>query len=1170
MTAPAVLDVHLLGQARLCVDGVPVKFAKRAITLAMLAYLILQRDRAVPRETLAFTLFPELTESEAFKELRRYLYLAHKALPDAGAPWIEADGETVRWNPAAPARIDVCDFERLAAAPATLSAAVERYEGDLLPEIYDDWILAERERLRSLYLTSLSALVVRTRSARDYGRAIGYAQRLLTHDPWREDALRQLIAARYELGDAAGALAEYERFATNTRTELGVEPMPETRALREAVARGAALPSSLDRGRAEHGATRPQGLPFAGRQRDFERLRHAWERAVRGKGGVVAIEGEPGIGKSRLAAEFALIAESEGGRVLAGTTSFPELMPYQSMVEVLRAGLPLIEAKRTDSLRTQVLAQVLPELRAAESDRARPPEVEGERQQSRLFAAVGATLESLAHTRPLCIVVEDLHWAGRGTLELLHALARRAAHATILVIVTIRDEEVAAEHALRALLRDLTAEGLAIRVPLRRLTRNEVAELLAAFAGAAHTTLDGDELFAESEGNPLFLSEAIHEALESSADRNLAPNVKTIIERRLERLSDEARRVAAVAAVCGNTFDADVVCSAAGASGAPGLAAIEELLERQIVREAGGAGGFAYAFGHHLISAMLYAALPPAERAVRHARIARALERFHHRGLETIAAEIARHYTAAGEYAAGAAWYARAARAASAIFAHDEAARFATLALDHCDRDPERVALLLLRETANARLGRRAAQLHDLDRLDAETGDLTVTCESLRRRIAVLRSLDDRAAEREAIAVLRARARAAADAHWQGVADCAEAWLEVSLGRYATAEPFARAAAERLTVAGDSAERLEALAAIVEIEAATGRRGAAEQTLLAAQAVAQDAQDDRSLADVLMQAAAAAVAGQEFDRALSASERAAGLYRSLGDTAGEARALVNVATAAVRQSHWETARSANLRAAATFELAGEARGSARVLMNLAMLHGRCGAIAEGRRYLLLAREHQRRLQDDRAATASLLNESFLALWQGRPEEACTLAEQALECAEQMNHASYRAQALANLGAAERDLGMLDVALGHMEEALIQQLPLGRLPDAVSDLADLALAHAMNGDLARAAEHVERILSIDRAWTNAAIFPPFPPWVAARVLHARGDKRDRPTLLWAAELSRTFAASIDVAELQASFLALPFVADIRRAVTAGVWPPFATAGPRRRHARRTAN
>ena len=663
------------------------------------------------------------------------------------------------------------------------------------------------------------------------------------------------------------------------------------------------------------------------------------------------------------------------------------------------------------------------------------------------------------------------------------------------------------------------------------------------------------------------MSEAIHEALESAVDGRLAPGVKTVIERRLERLSDEARRVAAVAAVCGNTFDADVVCSAAGVSGAPGLAAIEELLERQIVREAG-TSGFAYAFGHHLISAALYASVPAPERAIRHARVARALERFHHRNLDGIAAEIARHYAAAGEHAAGAGWYARAARAAAAIFAHDETVRFATLALDHLSAPTERIVLLLLREAAHARLGRRAEQLRDLDSIDAETDDLAVGCESLRRRIAVLRSLDDRDAERNAIGALRARAHAAADARWQGVADCAEAWLEVSLGRYARAEPFARAALEHLTAAGDYGERLEALSALVEIDVATGQRAAAEQTLLTAEALAQEARDDRSLADVLMQAGSAAVSGQEFERALAASERAAALYRALGDLVGEARALVTVAAAAVRQSHWQRARGANLRAAATFELAGDTRGLARVLMNLAMLHGRCGAIEEGRRYLLLARDHQRRLQDDRAVTASLLNESFLALWQARPHEARALAAEARERAEAMNHAGYRAQALANLGAAERDLGMFEAGLAHMEEGLRLQLPLGRLPDAVSDLADVALAYAMNGDLDRAVKHVERILAIDGSWTNAAIFPPFPPWVAARVLHARGDKRAAPILALAAELCRDFAASIDVDELRASFLALPFVADIRAAVSADVWPPLTAPLPRKRHARRT--
>jgi hypothetical protein len=721
--------------------------------------------------------------------------------------------------------------------------------------------------------------------------------------------------------------------------------------------------------------------------------------------------------------------------------------------------------------------------------------------------------------------------------------------------VTFRDEEVGAEHPLRALLRDLAAERLAIRVPLVPLTRDEVADVVAAFARTTPIALDAPALFAESEGNPLFLNEAIAEALDPVRSGDMAPGVKSVIERRLARLSGEARRVAAVAAVCGNAFDVDVACSVAGASGARGLAAIDELLERQIVREAGSAAGFGYTFAHHLIAATLYASIPAEQRAARHGRVARALERFHHRHLESMASEIARHYAAAAENSAAGRWYARAAHAASAIFAHDEAARFATSALDLCDDVDERINLLLLREASNARLGRRGDQERDLDLLDALARDGATRCESLRRRIAMMRSSEDRDAEREAIAVLRARAIADADAHWLGVADCAEAWLEISLGRYAAAQPLARDALARFAEAGSVGERLDAHSALVEIAVATGRTHEAEALLEQGAALAQEAQDDRSLADVLMQGVSAAVSAQQFDRALASAEHAAALYRTLGDVGGEARALVNVAAAAVRQSRWETARKANLSAASTFEFTGDLRGLARVFMNLAMLHGRCGAIEEGRRYLLLARAHQERLQDDRAITASLLNESFLALWQRRPHEAFTLATAAIERAERMNHASYRAQALANLGAAERDLGRLGDALAHMEEGLKLQLTLGRLPDAVSDLADLALAHAMTGDLTRAAAHIETILSIDRGWTDAAIFPPFPPWIAARVLHATGDGRTAATLAWAAALTREFSASIDVPELAASFLALPFVAELRVAAARDQWPAF---------------
>ena len=229
------LVIRLFGHADISCDGSPLKFAKRATTLAMLAHLVLQRGRAISRESLAFTLFPDVDEATALAELRRYLYLANKALPQRpGNPWLFIDAETVCWNDNADVFIDTVAFERLAADPETQAEAIDLYRGDLLADVYDDWVVRERERLRSRYLVILNESLDRHRAMRDFGSAIAFARRLLATDPWREDTLRSLMAIRYESGDTAGALAEFETFAKRLRTELSIAPMGETVAVRDA------------------------------------------------------------------------------------------------------------------------------------------------------------------------------------------------------------------------------------------------------------------------------------------------------------------------------------------------------------------------------------------------------------------------------------------------------------------------------------------------------------------------------------------------------------------------------------------------------------------------------------------------------------------------------------------------------------------------------------------------------------------------------------------------------------------------------------------------------------------------------------------------------------------------------------------------------------------------
>jgi tetratricopeptide (TPR) repeat protein len=529
------------------------------------------------------------------------------------------------------------------------------------------------------------------------------------------------------------------------------------------------------------------------------------------------------------------------------------------------------------------------------------------------------------------------------------------------------------------------------------------------------------------------------------------------------------------------------------------------------------------------------------------------LERAYSNRPDDVAAEIARHYAAGHDGAKASEWYMRAARAARLVFAYDDVVRFVTFALDAVDNSETTFELLLMREEACARLGRREEQYADLERLDELMAGDVRRCEIARRRIEVLHASDDRDAERRAIGKLRVHAEAMNDRRWQGVADGAEAWLEISVGAYERAESFARRAIANLETGGSAVERVEAFCALAEIQIALGNETAALDALELAQAVAQEASDDRVLARALMQVVAAAVARQQFDCAIQVGERVAALYRSQGDLIGEATAIVSVAAASLRMSRWAAARDANVRAARTFELAGDRRGLARVYMNLGMLHGRCADFEEGRAYFARARVLQERLGDERARTAAFLNESFLALWQQRPDEAKALAMQALACAMHMNHASFRAAALANLGAAERDLGELDAALAHVEEGLAAQLELGRLPDAVSDLADAALTHAIRGNMKIARMHVDRILDLDHAWASAA----FPPWVAARVLHAAGDPRAFDVLASASKLASTFSASIDVPELRTCFDALPFIVELKSVCGGGAWPPFRT-------------
>jgi non-specific serine/threonine protein kinase len=338
-----MLYIHLFGHLRLFDDRQPLRFTARPKALPLWAYLLLNRAKPVPRDALAFLLWPDASEDVARANLRRHLYDLRRALPAApeNTPWLVRRPDAVQWNPEADYWLDVAEFERLSASPAHLAKAVALYTNDLLSEVYEDWISAERERLRRMYFASLSRLISQSRTEHDHHRAIAYAQEILGHDPLREDTVRELMSLCYLIGDRAGALQAYQRFERLVQEELGVTPMPETAALYQAVLQNAPLPGAEPQAAAVQPtpAACPHNVPaplnvFVGRTADVaavqDLLRSGYSRTR-----LLTLTGPAGAGKTRLALEVAACLLPDQAR------SFPDGIFFVDLSSIREPGLVL-------------------------------------------------------------------------------------------------------------------------------------------------------------------------------------------------------------------------------------------------------------------------------------------------------------------------------------------------------------------------------------------------------------------------------------------------------------------------------------------------------------------------------------------------------------------------------------------------------------------------------------------------------------------------------------------------------------------------------------------------------------------------------------------------------------------------------------------------------------
>jgi DNA-binding SARP family transcriptional activator len=626
------LQVRLLGELDLRVGGrtLPPLDSGRAVSL--LAFLLLNREAPQSRQRLAFLLWPDSTEAQARTNLRHVLHNLRHSLPEIDR-YLDSSARTLRWRPDMPFRLDVADFER-ALASGDDEAAVAAYRGDLLEGTYDEWVLEERERLRELHLEALERLARQSSGP----QALHYAERLVRHDPLREDAYRLLMQLHDAHGDRARALRAYHACAAALDRELGILPSRPTREAYEALLPDADAPEAK--------AGQLGGGSLVGRAAERLLLTRLWRAAERGQSHFALVTGEPGVGKTRLLEDLSAWCVQQGAlTAFARSYAAEGKLAFATIADWLRSDGLSARRDRLHAGTLAELARVLPELGPA----APEPLPEAERRR-RLFGALEQAIRAPAC--PLLLVADDLHWADAETLQFLHYLLRSSPDAPLLIAATARDEDV---DAVAELLTSLRVADRITEIELHRLSREETGVLADRLADRRLAPVEADRLFAETEGNPLFVLEALRAGW-THGGVTLTPRVQAVIEFRLSKLSESARELAGVAATVGREFSSDVLARASELDEAQLVRSLDELWRRRVIADQ---GPDAYDFTHDKLREVAYRSLGPARRRGLHLRVARALAAMP----GSDAAQVAVHYDRANAGADAAEWYRRAATA---------------------------------------------------------------------------------------------------------------------------------------------------------------------------------------------------------------------------------------------------------------------------------------------------------------------------------------------------------------------------------------------------------------------------------------------------------------------------------------------------------------------------
>jgi len=433
---------------------------------------------------------------------------------------------------------------------------------------------------------------------------------------------------------------------------------------------------------------------LVGREAEMAEMTALWKRAAGGESQVLLVSGEPGVGKTRLVRELVTWVQVAQGQALVGECFAEGGLPYAPFAQCIQ-DLDLSAFDQPSGLAD--LIALAPALRRRYPDVPPNPPLELHAEQQRLFESVVGLLSTLCARSPLLVVLEDVHWADRGTLALFQHLARRATRQKqrLLFVLTYREIELDEEHALNEVLAELGRERLGRRLKLSCLDRDQTRELLGVLFAEeiAPEFLNG--IYRETEGNPFFIEEVCKALIEAGALTreggrwDKSPTFETLIPQsirlavlsRLHKLPQPAQEVLRLAAILGREFEFNLLKEISEQDEDALLEALEAAERAQLITQADHRGQhqatsrITYTFTHALIPSTLEESLSGLRRQRLHQRTAQALEKLYPDRLEEVAARLGRHCQEGGQWEKAAGYLIKAGDAARLQYAHQEAIR---------------------------------------------------------------------------------------------------------------------------------------------------------------------------------------------------------------------------------------------------------------------------------------------------------------------------------------------------------------------------------------------------------------------------------------------------------------------------------------------------------------